>query len=93
MTAAPQQALLSEQTVNLPSNKNSLKEISPVLSEFADDMDNAVHPNTYPVHEIPVVTETFDKGIQSIIIGEKTPEQIAQEVQRIKEKALAKKQS
>ena len=91
LTAEEQQAFLSEQTVNLPANQNSLKEISPILSEFADDMENAVHPNTYSIHEIPVVTEAFDKGIQSILIGEKTPEQVAQEVQRVKEKELAKR--
>ena len=91
LTAEEQQAALSDQTENLPSNKNSLKKIAPVLSEFADDMDNAVHPNTYPVHEIPAVAEAFDKGIQSILIGEKTPEEVAEEVQRIKQKEMAKK--
>jgi len=91
LTADEQQAFLSEQTVNLPANQNSLKEISPILAEFADDMESAVHPNTYPIHEIPVVTEAFDKGIQSILIGEKTPESVAQEVQKVKEKELAKR--
>lgn len=91
MTASAQQAWLSEATVNLPANKQSLEEISPVLSAFADDMESATHPNTYPVHEIPVVAEAFSKGIQSIMIGERTPEQVAQEVQRIKEKELAKR--
>jgi hypothetical protein len=38
-----------------------------------------------------VVVEAFDKGIQSILIGEKKPEEVAQEVQRIKEKEAAKK--
>ena len=85
-----QQAFLAAETENLPSNKNSLKRISPILAQFGDDMDNAVHPNTYPVHELPAVTEAFDKGIQSILIGEKTPQQVAAEVQRIKEKALRK---
>ena len=53
-------------------------------------MDNTTHPNVYPVHENPVVTEAFDKGIQSILIGEKKPEEVAAEVQRIKEKEQAK---
>jgi hypothetical protein len=43
------------------------------------------------VSEFPAVIEAFDKGIQSIIIGEKTPEQVAAEVQRIKERELATK--
>lgn len=86
-----QQAYLSEKTENLPSNKLSLNQISPILSEFADDMENTTHPNVYPVTEIPAVTEAFDKGIQSILIGEKTPEQVAQDVQRVKEKEIKKR--
>ena len=90
LTMDAQQAFLATETENLPANKNSLKQISPILAQFADDMDNTVHPNTYPIHEIPTVTEAFDKGIQSVLIGEKTPEEIAQEVQRIKEKEMRK---
>ena len=37
---------------------------------------------------VDLVVEAFDKGLQAIIIGEKTPEEIAQEVQRIKERQL-----
>ncbi len=91
LTAEDQQAFLAEKTENLPSNKNSLSKISAVLAQFVDDMDNATHPNVYPVHELPPVSEAFDKGIQSILIGEKTPEEVAAEVQRIKLKEMAKK--
>lgn len=91
LTAADQQSFLSEQTENLPSNKKSLGQISPILSQFADDMENATHPNVYPVHESPVVSEAFNKGIQSILIGEKTPEAVAAEVQKAKEKESRKK--
>ena len=91
MTLAPQQAYLAEATENLPSNKQSLSKISPILAQFADDMDNTTHPNIYPVHENPVVSEAFDKGLQSILIGEKKPEEVAAEVQRIKEKESTKK--
>ncbi len=90
LTDAPQQSYLAEQTVNLPSNKNSLKQIPPVLAQFADDMENTTHPNVYPVHESPVVSEAFDKGIQSILIGEKTPEAVAADVQKAKEKESRK---
>ena len=90
ITAEDAQAYLATQTVNLPSNKKSLGQITPVLAQFADDMDNSTHPNVYPVHEKPAVTEAFDKGIQSILIGEKTPEAVAEDVQRIKEKEQKK---
>jgi hypothetical protein len=68
-----------------------VSKISPILNQFADDMDNATHPNIYPIHESPSVSEAFNKGIQSILIGEITPEALAQEVQRLKEKELKKK--
>lgn len=91
LTEQEQQSYLSQATENLPSAKSSLKHISPVLAEFADDMENATHPNLYPVHEIPEVSEALNKGIQSILIGEKTPEQVAREVQKTKEKEMAKR--
>lgn len=91
MTAETQQAFLAEKTENLPSNRRSMSKISPLLASFADDMDNTTHPNVYPVHEDPSVIEAFDKGIQSILIGEKKPAEIAEAVQKAKEKAEAKK--
>lgn len=91
LTEDTQQAALSTETQNLPSNKASLGQISPVLAQFAASMDNTTHPNIYPVHEFPSVTEAFDKGIQSILIGEKTPSAVAEEVEHIKEKELKKK--
>lgn len=90
LTSDKVQAVLSEKTENLPSNKNALTKIPPILSQFADAMASATHPNVYPVHESPAVTEAFDKGIQSILIGEKTPEAVAEEVQKIKEKESKK---
>jgi len=91
LTDTEQQAYLAQATQNLPANKNCLGEISLLLAQFADDMDLTTHPNTWGVSEFPAVIEAWDKGIQSIIIGEKTPQQIASEVQRIKERELAKK--
>ncbi|HLD82543.1 MAG TPA: extracellular solute-binding protein [Candidatus Omnitrophota bacterium] len=86
-----QQAYLSEATNNLPANKESISKIPEILAQFSDDMESTTHPNVWGVSEFPAVIEALDKGIQSIIIAEKTPEQIAQEVQKIKERELAKK--
>lgn len=88
LTDVPQQVFLSEETKNLPSNKNSLRQISPILSHFADDMEIVVHPRQLPVSELPSVIEAFDKGLQSIIIGEKTPEEIAEYVQAVKDREM-----
>ncbi|MCM8801394.1 MAG: extracellular solute-binding protein [Candidatus Omnitrophica bacterium] len=94
LTQPEQQVYLAEATNNLPANKESLEricnKIPKVLEQFADDIDIATHPNIWGISEFSAVIEAFDKGIQSIIIGEKSPEQVAQEVQRIKERELAK---
>ncbi|MBM3254914.1 MAG: extracellular solute-binding protein [Candidatus Omnitrophica bacterium] len=89
LTSRDQQAYLSEATMNLPANKECLNKLPKILSQFAQAMELSTHPNTWDISESPQVIEAFDKGIQSIIIGEKTPQQIAQEVQRIKERQLS----
>jgi len=91
LTENAQQEYLAETTNNLPANKECLKKIPNILAQFADDMDATTHPNVWGVSEFPTVIEAFDKGIQSIIIGEKKPAEIAAAVQRIKERELAKK--
>lgn len=91
LTMEKQQLYFTEQTENLPSNKAAVGKLSPVLAEFASNMDNAIHPNVYPVHEDPAVIETMSKGIQSILISDKTPEEIARQVQQAKEKSLSGK--
>jgi ABC-type glycerol-3-phosphate transport system substrate-binding protein len=90
-TEKEQQVYLAGVTNNLPANKESLGNIPEILSQFADDMELTTHPNIWGVSEFPAVIEAFDKGIQSIIILEKTPEEVAKEVQKIKERELAKK--
>ncbi len=91
LTGRDQQAYLAQATNNLPANKNCLDKIPEALAQFSKGMDNATHPNVWGVSESSTVIDARDKGIQSIIIGEKTPEQVAKEVQAIKERELAKK--
>ncbi len=91
ITEKEQQSYLAEATKNLPANKDSLKDISDILAQFANSVEIATHPSVWGVSEFPAVIEAFDKGIQSIIIKEKTPEQVAADVQKIKERELAKK--
>jgi len=93
LTDQDQQAYLAGATNNLPANKNSLSKIPEILAQFARGMDYATHPNVWGVSEFSMVIEAFDRGIQSIIIGEKTPVQVAGEVQVIKERELAKKRA
>ncbi|MDD5477841.1 MAG: extracellular solute-binding protein [Candidatus Omnitrophica bacterium] len=93
LTDQDQQAYLSKATNNLPANKNCLAKIPEVLAQFARGMEYATHPNVWGVSEFSLVIEAFDRGIQSIIIGEKTPEQVAAEVQQIKDREMAKRKA
>ncbi len=91
LTDDDQQAYLAEATNNLPANKNSISRVPEILASFAKSMDCATHPNIWGVRESAPVIEVFGKGIQSIIIGKKSPEQVAVETQRMKERELARK--
>jgi raffinose/stachyose/melibiose transport system substrate-binding protein len=91
LTAQEQQIKLSEKTRNLPSNQKATGNIPEILSDFAKGMEFVTHPNVWPVTEKPKVIERFDKGIQSIIIGEKTPEQLGAELTKLKAEEMAKR--
>ena len=91
LTARKQQIYLAQKIKNLPSNHFATASIPEILSEFASSMAHATHPTIWPLNEESMVTEKFDRGIQSIIIGEKTPQQVAQEVQEIKIRVMEKK--
>lgn len=88
LSGAEPQAFLSQETMNLPANKSSVGKLPPHLASFGAQMDMTTHPSQWPVAEIPVVIEAFDKGIQSILIGEKTPQQVAEDVQKLKQEHL-----
>ena len=90
LTEEKQQRFLVRKTNNIPVNCNCADMLKGPLAEFADDMDNVVHPRLLAVEEYPLVTEAFDKGIQSIIIGEATPAEVAEAVEKTKLKETKK---
>ena len=90
LSAKDQQVYLATQTKNLPANRYSLTDLPDMLKQFADDMDRVTDPNNLPVSEFSRVIEARTKGIQSIIIGDKTPEEVALEVQAVKVREIQK---
>jgi len=90
LTEEEQQKFLAENTGNIPANKSCLKYIPAISKSFVKDLlnNNTFHPNTLPVSELPEVYLAFGKAIQSIITGEKTAEQAAQEVQEAKKREM-----
>jgi len=85
-----QAGFLAAETKNLPAVKDVGGNVSPILAQFAALMKDSIHPNRFSVGEDPKVQEVFNKGIQSILIGEKTPEQVAAETKKAKDKLLSK---
>ncbi len=91
LTEPAQQAYLARATNNLPANKQCRYKMPKILKGFSKAVDYSTHPNTWGISEFPIVNEALGRGIQSIILGEKTPEQAALEVQKIKEREMAKR--
>lgn len=90
LTQEPHQVVLSKETLNLPSVRKAAADLPPTLRDFANRMESTTHPSQWPVSEIPTVTEALDKGIQSILIGEKTAAQVASEVQALKKQQMSR---
>jgi ABC-type glycerol-3-phosphate transport system substrate-binding protein len=88
MTDAKQQAYLAQETRNIPSNKDAAKDISPVLKQFADNINRTFDP--LPVAEAWQVVNVLNADLQSIIIGEKTPQVAGQEIQAEKDRQQQK---
>ena len=86
LTAEDQQRLLLAATQNIPANQLAATQLAPALAAFADDMNAVIHPRLFRVQERSVVIEAFDKGIQSILIGEENPKQVAQAIQQVKQR-------
>jgi ABC-type glycerol-3-phosphate transport system substrate-binding protein len=90
LTEKNQQVQLSTETRNIPANKEAGKDMPPVLRAFSEDISKTFDP--LPLIEDWQVTNVKNVGLQAIIIGEKTPEQVAREVQAEKERQQKNKQ-
>lgn len=86
LTATEQATFLLDKTKNLPAIKGLDDAGNPILKEFSFVMEDSIHPSRFTAAEEPRVVNVFGKGIQSIMIGEKTAEQVAKEIQAMKDK-------
>lgn len=93
LTDEEQQTFLVARTNNLPANKQCAINMPKINQEFASGMDHATHPSAWDASEFLMVIETYTRGIQSIILGEKTSEQVAAETQAVKERELSRQQN
>ncbi|MFO8052752.1 MAG: extracellular solute-binding protein [Candidatus Omnitrophota bacterium] len=84
LTEKDQQTFLIKETNNLPSVKGLKEDIPANMSYFLDNRQYFTHPRLWPENENSRVVEAINRGIQNIVIGEKTPEEVAEEVAKTK---------
>ena len=61
-----------------------------MLKSLLDDLDILTHPNIWPKNEDSRVLEVMNMGLQQIVMGVKSPREVAQDIQKIKERVLSK---
>ncbi|OIO34777.1 MAG: hypothetical protein AUJ70_00335 [Candidatus Omnitrophica bacterium CG1_02_40_15] len=89
ITDDKQQIELSQKTHNIPSNKRCIDVLSPVLYDLASNLDKTFPK--LPILENWKIVNAKNLGMQAVIIGEKTPEQVAREIQKEKEREMKEK--
>jgi len=90
LTDSEQQKFLAQETNNLPSAKKCESNLSEPLTSLTADLENLTHPNIWPCNEDSRVIEVMIKGLQQIVMGIKTPEKVASEIQSVKERIIRK---
>lgn len=88
ITAKKQQEFLALKTNNLPAIKNCESGFSDILLSLLDDLNILTHPNIWPQNEDSRVLEVMNTGLQQIIMGIRTPQEVAQKIQKIKQRIL-----
>ncbi|NQT28826.1 MAG: extracellular solute-binding protein, partial [Candidatus Omnitrophica bacterium] len=86
LSAKEQQEFLAKETNNLPAIKGVSEKLPPILKGLLGTFGNLTHPDIWPRNEDSRVIEIMNRGLQQIVMGLKTPEEVAREIQKKKEK-------
>lgn len=86
LTSKEQQQFLIRETNNLPAIKGCEETLIPVLKSLVDTLDILTHPNIWPYNEDSRVIEVMNRGLQQIVMGLKSPPDVAGEIQKVKER-------
>lgn len=90
ITEKKQQEFLVKETNNLPSIQGCEEGIPPLLKSLINDFNSLTHPDVWPDSEDSRVVEVRDRGLQQIIMGIKSPEDVAKEIQDVKKRVSKK---
>lgn len=90
LSAKEQQEFLSKETNNLPAIINVVDKLPLILKNLLGTFSNLTHPDIWPQNEDSRVIEIINRGLQQIVMGLKSPEEVAREIQNKKEKISRK---
>ncbi len=88
LTDEERQEFLTRKTENLPAIKGLGDSVEGSLKVFSQNQELFTHPRLWPVTENSRVIEAINRGIQNIIIGARTPKEVAEEVNRVKQRFI-----
>lgn len=86
LTTRKQQIFLIKKTHNLPAIKGCSENLPGVLKRTTEAFGSLTHPDVWPQNESSHVIEVINRGLQQIVMGIKTPEEVAHEIQKTKER-------
>ncbi|MCD6583080.1 MAG: extracellular solute-binding protein [Candidatus Omnitrophica bacterium] len=86
LTLPEQQKFLIEATNNLPAIKGCEDSLPPLLKSLTESFSILTHPDIWPYNEDSRVIEVMNRGLQQIVMGLKTPLEVAKEIQITKER-------
>jgi ABC-type glycerol-3-phosphate transport system substrate-binding protein len=90
LTAEEEQKFLAKETNNLPAISNVETQLPSLLKGLLANLTSLTHPDTWPRNEDSRVIEIMNRGLQQIVMGLKTPEEVAREIQQKKEKVSSR---
>jgi ABC-type glycerol-3-phosphate transport system substrate-binding protein len=86
LTAKSQQEFLAKATNNLPAIRGCEENLSPILKSLIVNFDSLTHPDIWPHNEDSRVIEVMNTGLQQIVMGLKSAQEVALEIQKVKQR-------
>ncbi|MDD5069550.1 MAG: extracellular solute-binding protein [Candidatus Omnitrophica bacterium] len=86
LTSKEQQQFLIRETNNFPSIKECEETLPPILKTLKPNLEVLTHPDVWDKNEDSRVLEVMNRGLQQILLGIKNPQDVAEEIQKVKER-------
>jgi len=90
LTKKTQQKFLIKETNNLPSVKGCEESLPPILQSLLPAFNELACPDLWSQNEDSRVIEVMSSGLQQIVMGLKTPQEVAEEIQKKKVRLMCR---